>query len=58
MAASVGLVCPRETWRDGTKVTDGAKLKCPEEKHVVVTFCLALDLSEFEARNLRCETGE
>jgi hypothetical protein len=51
------LVRPRDTWRDGRKVTGGGKLKCPEEKCVVVPFCPALDFSQIEARNLRSETG-
>jgi hypothetical protein len=58
MAASNGLVCTREMWIDGTKVAGGGKLKCPEEKHVVVIFCPAFDFCKIEARNLCSETGE
>jgi hypothetical protein len=58
MAASLVLLCPRETWSNFWKVTGGGKLKCPEEKRVEVIFCPALDFSQIEARNLRSETGE
>jgi hypothetical protein len=58
MVTSVGLVCVRETWSEIWKVTLGGKLKCPEEKRVVVPLCAALDFSHIEARNLRSESGE
>jgi hypothetical protein len=39
-------------------VTGGGKMKCAQEKRVAVTFCPALDFSQFQARNLRSESGE